>query len=96
MVHQAQTCECAIKMSYQIHYDNGKKDKSINVSRNQSYHGCTTQSLSIGDRPNLYFYKNLNKNVRKLVSITLLGIKKKMRQWKIMPLDHLKNLKIKF
>ena len=65
-------------MSYQIHYDNGKKDKSIIISRNQSYHGCTTQSLSIGDRPNLYFYKKiLNKNVRKISEHNFVRYKKK-------------------
>ena len=42
-------------MSYQIHYDNGREDKNIIISK-QSYHGCTTQSTG-GDRPNLYFYK---------------------------------------
>jgi adenosylmethionine-8-amino-7-oxononanoate aminotransferase len=63
----AEACEAAIKMSYQVHYDNGFSDKKIIISRKQSYHGCTTHALSIGDRPNLYFYKNiLNKNVRKI------------------------------
>ena len=63
----AEACEAAIKMSYQIHYDNGNKQKNIIISRKQSYHGCTTHALSVGDRPNLYFYKNiLNKNVTKI------------------------------
>ncbi len=63
----AEACEAAIKMSYQIHFNNNKKNKKITISRKQSYHGCTTHSLSIGDRPNLYFYeKILNKNVSKI------------------------------
>jgi adenosylmethionine-8-amino-7-oxononanoate aminotransferase len=74
----AEACEAAIKMSYQIHFDKGKKNKSIIISRKQSYHGCTTHALSIGDRPNLYFYKNiLNKNVRKINEHNFVRYKKK-------------------
>jgi len=74
----AEACEAAIKMSYQIHYDNGNKDKKIIISRKQSYHGCTTQALSIGDRPNLYFYKNiLNKNVKKISEHNFIRYKNK-------------------
>ena len=74
----AEACEAAIKMSYQIHYDNGNKQKNIIISRKQSYHGCTTHALSVGDRPNLYFYKNiLNKNVTKIKEHNYVRYKKK-------------------
>ena len=63
----AEACEAAIKMSYQYFYEKGFKNKKIFISRRQSYHGCTTNSLSLGDRPNLYFYnKILNKNCLKI------------------------------
>ena len=62
-------------MSYQIHYDNGNKQKNIIISRKQSYHGLL-YALSAGDRPNLYFYKNiLNKNVQKLKNTIMYGTK---------------------
>ena len=56
----AEACEAAIKMSYQYFYDKGYKNKKIFISRKQSYHGSTSQSLSLGDRPNLKFYKKIN------------------------------------
>ena len=60
----SEACEAAIKMSYQYFYDKGFKNKSIFLSRKQSYHGSTSQSLSLGDRPNLSFFKKINnKNV---------------------------------
>jgi adenosylmethionine-8-amino-7-oxononanoate aminotransferase len=63
----AEACEAAMKMSYQYFYDLGFKEKKYFISRKQSYHGCTTHSLSIGDRPNLYFYQNiLAKNCKKI------------------------------
>lgn len=63
----AEACEAAMKMSFQYFYDKGFKKKKIYISRKQSYHGCTTHSLSLGDRPNLYFYKPiLSKNVYKI------------------------------
>ena len=60
----AEACEAAIKMSYQYFFDKGYKNKNIFISRKQSYHGSTSMALTLGDRPNLYFYKNINnKNV---------------------------------
>ena len=39
-------------------------NKNIFISRKQSYHGSTSQALSLGDRPNLNFFKGINnKNV---------------------------------
>ena len=74
----AEACEAALKMSYQIHFNNGNKKKKITISRMQSYHGCSSHSLAIGDRPNLGFYKPiLNKNVRKISEHNYLRNRKK-------------------
>ena len=60
----SEACEAAIKMSYQYFFDKGYKNKNIFISRKQSYHGSTSQALTLGDRPNLKFFKNINnKNV---------------------------------
>lgn len=55
----AEACEAAMKMSYQVHYDSGNRDKTWFISRKQSYHGSTTDALSMGERPNLAFYSPL-------------------------------------
>lgn len=39
--------EAALKMSYQIRYNTGKKEKSWYICRDNSYHGVTLQALSI-------------------------------------------------
>lgn len=54
-----EACEAAMKLSYQCHYDLGKRQKSWFISRYQSYHGSSTDALAVGDRPNLDFYKPL-------------------------------------
>jgi len=56
----SEACEAAMKLSYQAHHDNGKEKKRIFLSRKQSYHGSTIAVTSLGDRPNLLFYKNLH------------------------------------
>lgn len=52
----AEACEAAMKMSYQAHFDSGKKEKKWFISREQSYHGSTSDALALGERPNLEFY----------------------------------------
>ena len=54
-----EACEAAMKLSYQAHYDSGKKGKNWFISREQSYHGSSTDALAVGDRPNLYFLNSL-------------------------------------
>ena len=54
-----EACETAMHLSYQTHYESGDKDKTWFISREQSYHGATTEAMSIGERPNLEFYKPL-------------------------------------
>ena len=53
----AEACEAAMRMSYQVHYDLKKPKKRWFISRTQSYHGSTADALSLGERPNLEFYR---------------------------------------
>ena len=55
----AEACEAAMKMSYQVHHDSGNQQKTWFISREQSYHGATTDALALGERPNLAFYQPL-------------------------------------
>lgn len=53
-----EACEASMKLSFLVHQANGKKSKKYFISRKQSYHGSGSDSLSLGDRPNLHIYKN--------------------------------------
>ena len=53
----AEACEAAMKISYQVHYDLGHREKQWFISREQSYHGSTSDALVLGERPNLEFYR---------------------------------------
>lgn len=55
----AEACEAAMKISYQVHYDSGEKEKKWFISREQSYHGATSDALILSDRPNLEFYNRM-------------------------------------
>ena len=55
----SEACEAAMKMSYQAHYDQGKKNKKWFISREQSYHGATSDALVLSERPNLEFYNKM-------------------------------------
>lgn len=55
----AEACEAAMKISYQSHYDSGSRSKQWFISRTQSYHGATSDAMSLGERPNLEFFKPL-------------------------------------
>ena len=55
----AEAVEAALKISYQVHHDQGSKKKSWIISRNQSYHGSTLQSIGASDRDILDFYQPL-------------------------------------
>ncbi len=54
-----EACEAAMKLSYQAHYDSGNKEKTWFISREQSYHGSSTDALAVGHRPNFDFYNPL-------------------------------------
>ncbi len=74
----AEACDAAVKLSYQYFFEKGLKKKRYFISRKQSYHGCNISSLSLGDRPNLYFYdKILSKNCKKISEHNIYRHKKK-------------------
>ena len=53
----AESCEAALRLSYQIRKLENKSSKKWFISRMQSYHGSTADALSLGQRPNLEFYR---------------------------------------
>ena len=55
----SEAVEAALKISYQVHHDQGNPNKSWVISRNQSYHGSTLQSIALSDRDTLDFYEPL-------------------------------------
>ena len=63
-----EACETAMHLSFQSHFESGNKEKKWFISRNQSYHGATTETMSIGERPNLEFYKPMFPKERAKVS----------------------------
>jgi adenosylmethionine-8-amino-7-oxononanoate aminotransferase len=65
----AEACESVMKMSFQAHYDQGKKDKKWFISRMQSYHGATSDALALGERPNLEFYRDTLSPYRARISM---------------------------
>jgi len=54
-----EACEMAVQISYQSHCETKKPSKFWYLSRKQSYHGSTSLALSLGERPNLEFYRPL-------------------------------------
>ena len=52
-----EACEAAMKLSYQYNCAIGREKKKWFISRKQSYHGSGSDAISLGDRPNLNFYK---------------------------------------
>lgn len=64
----AEAIEMAMHMSYQWHKESGSTKKQWFLSRDQSYHGATSGALSIGERPNLEFYRPLQSFKRKRIS----------------------------
>ena len=52
-----EACEASIKMSYQWHCEQGNSDKQWVISRDQSYHGSSSDALCLGDRPNLEIFR---------------------------------------
>lgn len=65
----SEACEAAMKMSYQVHYDSGFKEKRWFISREQSYHGSTSDALALGERPNLEFYRPMLSPYRAHISM---------------------------
>ena len=55
----SESTEAALKLSYQMHCDEGKPAKSWVISRDQSYHGATLQAMAVSERDILDFYAPL-------------------------------------
>ncbi len=53
----AESCEAALRMSYQVRHLQKKPEKKWFISRKQSYHGATADALALGDRPTTNFYQ---------------------------------------
>jgi len=53
-----EACEAAMKLSFQAHNFSGEKRHKF-LCRSQSYHGSSTEAMSMTDRPNLDIYKSL-------------------------------------
>ena len=64
----AEANEGAMKLSYQYHQAKGNKDKKWFISRYQSFHGSTSDAVSIGDKANLNFFKKFSPKYRTKVS----------------------------
>ena len=64
----AEANEGAMKLSFQYHQAKGRKNKKWFISRFQSFHGSTSDSISIGDKKNLNFFKDFSPKFRTKVS----------------------------
>ena len=63
----SEAIEAAMKISYQIHYNNGKKKKTNYIGRVQSFHGATLQAMSASELPFLDIFENISpKNTHKI------------------------------
>ena len=51
--------EAAMKLSYQIHHDSGKKNKKNYIARIESFSGATLQGMSVSDLPPLKIFDPL-------------------------------------
>jgi adenosylmethionine-8-amino-7-oxononanoate aminotransferase len=51
----SEACEAALQLSYQVHYESGKKGKTHFISRLESYHGSTINAMVCGDRHHLRY-----------------------------------------
>ena len=64
----AEANEGAMKLSYQLHQASGEKNKKWFISRYQSFHGSSSDTVSIGDKKNLYLFKKFSPKFRSKVS----------------------------
>jgi adenosylmethionine-8-amino-7-oxononanoate aminotransferase len=53
----SEAVEAALKLSLQVHFNNGNKNKKIIISRTQSFHGATMQAISCSDIPLLDIFQ---------------------------------------
>jgi adenosylmethionine-8-amino-7-oxononanoate aminotransferase len=62
-----EACEAAMKLSFQYFQDRGEIAKKWFLFRQQSYHGITSDTLSMCDRPNLLMYEPFHPRYRAAV-----------------------------
>lgn len=63
----SESIEAAMKLSYQIHYNNGFKKKTDYIGRVQSFHGATLQGMSVSELPFLDIFEKISpKNTHKI------------------------------
>jgi len=55
----SEACEAALQLSFQSHFESGFKDKIYFISRKESYHGSTINSMVCGDRKHLNYMEKL-------------------------------------
>ena len=55
----SEACEAALQISFQSHFERGLKDKVYFISRKESYHGATINSMACGDRQHLKYMEKL-------------------------------------
>lgn len=63
-----EACEAAMKLSFAYHLANGEGSRSHFISRRQGYHGSTSDTLAIGDRPNLKIFEPFYPDSRHKIS----------------------------
>ena len=60
----AEACEASMKFSHLLHHATGRVTKRYFISRDQGYHGMTSDALSLGDRPNLKTFEVFHPSYR--------------------------------
>ncbi|TAN63240.1 MAG: aminotransferase class III-fold pyridoxal phosphate-dependent enzyme [Magnetospirillum sp.] len=55
----SEAMEAAMKLSYQLHHDSGRREKQWFISRLQSFHGVTLHCVTVSEFPILHLYEPL-------------------------------------
>ena len=55
----SEACEAALQLSFQSHFERGLKEKTYFISRTESYHGATINSMACGGRTHLKYMEEL-------------------------------------
>ena len=55
----SEAIEAAMKLSYQVHFDDGRPEKTWFISRDQSFHGATLHGVAMSELPILEFYDKI-------------------------------------
>lgn len=55
----SEAMEAAMKLSFQVHFDAGRRKKTWYISRDQSFHGATLHGIAVSELPILEFYEQI-------------------------------------